>query len=389
MRVLLISHTCQSPSEGQPKAERLAQMPGIDLRVVIPDRWMHYGHLRQAHIMENAVCAYQVERVALPWAGPAQYYMHWYPRLAALLREFQPDIIDLWEEPWNLLSAHVCRLRQRLLPQARIVVETEQNINKTLPFPFEACRAYTLRHADYVVGRSSEAIQVLRSKGYNGPARVVPNAVDASVFRPLDRGACRRDLGLSGFVAGYVGRLVEEKGLMDMIEALALCPPDVQMLFVGDGPYKPALEHRANALGKGGQVRFFPARPSEQLPAIMNALDALVLVSRTTRRWKEQFGRVIIEAQACQIPVIGSMSGAIPEVLGEAGLLVPERTPPALADAIARLQSDAALRRHLGERGRAQVEQRCTWEQVARQMRDIYVTMMPPRSLERSLEAVS
>ena len=389
MRVLLISHTCQSPSEGQPKAECLAQMPGVDLRVVIPDRWMHYGHWRQARIVENAVCAYQIERVALPWAGPAQYYMHWYPRLAALMREFQPDIIDLWEEPWNLLSAHVCRLRRCLLPQARIVVETEQNINKTLPFPFEACRAYTLRHADYAVGRSAEALNVLRAKGYAGPARVVPNAVDATLFRPLDRQACRRELEVSGFVAGYVGRLVEEKGLMDMIEALALCPPDTRMLFVGDGPLRAALQQRANALHVGDRTRFLPARPSDQLPAVMNALDALVLVSRTTARWKEQFGRVIIEAQACQVPVIGSASGAIPEVVGEAGLIVPERSPQALADALARLQTDDALRLRLGAQGRAQVEQNCTWEQVARQMRDIYVTLAPPRSSERLREAVS
>ena len=134
--------------------------------------------------------------------------------------EFQPDIIDLWEEPWGLVSAQVCRLRNRLLPSTMILSETEQNIDKRLPFPFEQIRKYTLRNADYAVGRNEAALEVLRAKGYAGPAEVVPNAVDAELFHPMDREECRRALGLTGFVAGYVGRLVPEKGLMEMIEAL-------------------------------------------------------------------------------------------------------------------------------------------------------------------------
>jgi glycosyltransferase involved in cell wall biosynthesis len=184
MRVLLVSHTCQSPTEGQPRAERLGRIPDLELRVLSPDRWLHYGKLRQPHVPQDASFGYEVGQVMWPWVGPAQYYLHWYPRLATLLKEFRPDIIDLWEEPWGLVSAHACLLRNRLLPQTRIVSETEQNINKSLPLPFERMRSYTLRNANFAVGRNSEAIEVLRSKGYNGPAEVVPNAVDAELFRP-------------------------------------------------------------------------------------------------------------------------------------------------------------------------------------------------------------
>ncbi len=388
MRVLMISHTCQSPTEGQPKAERLAQLPDVELRVLVPDRWRHYSQWRPARIGVNAVCRYEVGRVACPWIGPAQNYLHWYPGLARLLRAFRPDIIDLWEEPWGLVSAHACWLRQRLLPQAKVIAETEQNIDKTLPPPFEALRAYTLRHADYVVGRSPEALEVARAKGYKGEAVVVPNGVDTTLFQPLDRSVCRAALSLSGFVAGYVGRLVEEKGLADMVDALAFCPGEVTLLFVGDGPYRATLEQRAREQGTSARIRFLPAQPLEQLPTVMNALDTLVLASRTTSRWKEQFGRVLIEAQACQTPVIGSASGAIPGVIGAAGLIVPEQAPQALALAITRLAADAELCRRLGKSGRLQVEQRCAWPQVAQQMRAIYLqvvqtlpTTSPPQSL--------
>jgi glycosyltransferase involved in cell wall biosynthesis len=376
MRVLLISHTCQSRTEGQPKAERLARIPGVDLRVLVPDRWLHYGSWRAAQAPEDGAFTYEIGRVAWPWTGPAQCYLHWYPRLGELLRSFKPDIIDLWEEPWGLVSAHACRLRERLLPGARIITETEQNIDKRLPPPFEQFRAYTLRHADFAIGRNTEALALLRAKGYRGPAEVVPNAVDAQLFRPLDRETARRSLDVDGFVAGYVGRLVEEKGLMDLVDALAFCPERVQLLFVGSGPLQSKLERRAEELNRTRQVRFLAALPLERLPSVMNALDVLVLPSRTTPRWKEQFGRVIIEAQACGIPVIGSDSGAIPEVVGQAGHIVQERSPRALGRAIRQLAANPDECARLGALGRVQVETHFTWERVAERMHCIYERLL-------------
>ncbi len=348
-------------------------MPDIDLCVLTPHRWLHYGKWRLPERPQDASFGYRAGRVAWPWVGPAQYYLHWYPRLASLLKAFRPDIIDLWEEPWGLVSAQACWLRNRLLPATRIIAETEQNIDKALPPPFESFRRYTLRNANFAVGRNAESIGVLRNKGYDGPASVVPNAVDTGVFRPMERENCRRELGVSGFVAGYVGRLVEEKGLMDMVDALPFCSSDVTLLFVGTGPFQEALQRRATAIGKAGQARFLGSRPLDELARVMNALDVLVLASRTTPSWKEQFGRVIIEAQACGTPVIGSDSGAIPEVIGSGGLVVPERNPMALAQALEEMRSRPEQRQRMGALGRQQVEKQYTWERVAQQMRDIYL----------------
>lgn len=119
MRVLLISHTCQSRTEGQPKARFLAKLPGIDLRVLIPDRWKHYGKWRSPDPVPPDEFNCSIGRVAWPWIGPVKYYLHWYPQLSALLREFRPDVIDLWEEPWGLVSVQTCRLRDKLLPAAK------------------------------------------------------------------------------------------------------------------------------------------------------------------------------------------------------------------------------------------------------------------------------
>ena len=383
MRVLLISHTCQSRTEGQPKAEKLAQRPDLDLRVLVPDRWLHYGHWRGPDDPGDAAFSYQVGRVAFPWTGPGQCFLHWYPELGRTLREFQPDVIDLWEEAWGLVSAQTCWLRDRILPAARIITETEQNIDKRLPPPFEAFRRYTLRRADFAVARNRDAVEVLRRKGYTGPAEVVPNAVDTDVFQPLDRDACRAGLGLSGFVVGYVGRLVPEKGLEDMVRALPFCDSSVKLLLVGSGPLELHLRQVANGLGVSDRVQVLPGMPQSDLPRVMNAIDVLALVSRTLSRWKEQFGRVIIEAHACGIPVIGSDSGAIPDVVGQGGLIVPEQNPEALARAIERFRTEPALCRQMALAGRAQVAENYTWERVADRMAAIYPRLVPVPSPER------
>ncbi len=382
MKVLLVSHTCQSRTEGQPKAVCLHRLPGLDLRVLVPDRWRHYGVWRAPDPVDPARFTLEVGRVVWPWLPGAQWYGHWYPGLAQLLREFQPDIIDLWEEPWGLVSAHAVSLRNRLLPRTRIISETEQNVDKRLPPPFEQFRRYVYRHADFVVCRNEEARSVARAKGYRGPVRVVPNAVDAELFRPLDRAACRRELPGTGgfdFLAGYVGRLVEEKGLLDLVDALEFCPPAMGLLMVGSGPLRERLAQRARELGKASQIVFAEARPLEQLPQVINALDVLVLPSRTTPGWKEQFGRVIIEAHACGVPVVGSDSGAIPDVVGAGGLIFPEGNARALAEALAVLRSDPERRVRLGRTGRGLVEERYTWQHVAESMMEIYESLMVGR----------
>jgi glycosyltransferase involved in cell wall biosynthesis len=377
MRVLLISHSCATRTEGQPKAELLGRVPGVDLRVVIPHRWNHYGRDDRPGELPPTGASFEcdVKRVWFRWFKPVGWHLHLYPGLGNTIREFRPDVIDLWEEPWGAVSAQTVWLRNRYCPHARLVTETEQNIYKTLPFPFERLRSYTLRNADYAVARNEEAATVLRRKGFTGPVEVVPNAVDAELFHALaddQRESARRELGFDGFVAGYIGRLVPEKGLTDMIDALPLCPPGVRLMFLGSGPMREALQRRAAAVGVSQRVMFLPARPLQELPKVMSAMDALVLPSRTTPQWKEQFGRVIIEAHACRTPVVGSGSGAIPQVVGQGGAIFPEGNSKELAAALTRLAADPAEARRLGAAGREQVERLYTWGRVAERMATIY-----------------
>ena len=375
LRVLLVGHQFQVPSEGQAKAAALAGLGDLHLEAITPERY------REAEVRWRFPIApvsdryrFHVEKVALPWAGPAKWYLQWYPDLPRTLCEFRPDIIDIWEEPWSLLSVEICWLRDKLLPHTRLISETEQNINRTLPPPFEWFRSYTFRKADFLVARNSEAVCVARSKGFRGPARVVGNGVDLELFRPRDRDACRKLFGIHGFAVGYAGRLVPEKGVLDLVRAVERMPQDVSLWVCGDGPLRESLQQN------GSRNRWVGALPREKLPEFLSALDVLVLPSHTTARWKEQFGRVLVEAQACEVPVIGADSGAIPEVIADAGVLFREGDASALLRALEHLYEEPQLRIQLARKGRAQVELQYGWESIACQMRDIYRELEPSGS---------
>lgn len=374
-RVLMVSHTCQSTTEGQPKAHEIAKHSDIELQVLVPDRWQHYGAPRAPEMPQNPDFSFRVGKTALPWVKGAGFYLHFYPQFAQILRDFSPDIIDLWEEPWGLVSAHACALRNRVCPRAKIITETEQNIFKKLPPPFENFRSYTLKNADFAVGRNRESLEILARKGFCGPSRVVPNGVDTSLFSP------RASRPSEEFVVGYSGRLVEEKGLDELLDALEFLPQNTVLELVGGGDYEPKLREKAAKFSP--RVRFLGAQPLEKLPQIYARFDVLALPSRTTPSWKEQFGRVLIEAGACGVPVVGSSSGAIPEVIGACengdenlenaqGLVFPERDAKALAAQIARLQNDASLARKLGENGISRAKNEFSWSCVATHMTQIY-----------------
>jgi glycosyltransferase involved in cell wall biosynthesis len=176
--------------------------------------------------------------------------------------------------------------------------------------------------------------------------------------------------------------------LSDLLEAIALCPPKVNLLIVGSGPYEPEIHRLIGVLNLGSRVRMISAVPLEQLPPIFNAMDVLAVPSRTTATWKEQFGRVIIEAHACGLPVVGSDSGAIPQVIGQGGLVVPEQNPRALADALQCLHHDESLRLEMGQAGLSTTTRQYTWLAVARQMRDIYARVMAlPRDAQENRNA--
>ena len=123
------------------------------------------------------------------------------------------------------------------------------------------------------------------------------------------------------------------------------------MVIAGTGPEQVALKDLAQRLGLLDKVTFLGKVSSTAMPAVYASMDVLALPSRTTTTWKEQFGRVLIEAMACRVPVIGSDSGEIPNVIGDGGLVFPEDDAAALADLLIVFAQQPILREHLARRG--------------------------------------
>jgi glycosyltransferase involved in cell wall biosynthesis len=108
------------------------------------------------------------------------------------------------------------------------------------------------------------------------------------------------------------------------------------------------------------------------MPGLYRKMDVLVLPSRTRPNWKEQFGRSLVEAMACGVTVVGSDSGEIPHVIGDAGLLFPEGQAGELRERLSRLMADAALRQALAQRGRDRVVALFTQAQIAARTYQVY-----------------
>ncbi|NJN19536.1 MAG: glycosyltransferase family 4 protein [Oscillochloris sp.] len=364
MRVVILSKALVVGAY-QRKLEEIANL-GVELTVLVPPGWRE-PRVGMIALERRYTAGYRLE--VLPIAFNGQHHLHFYPTLAHVLRRVRPNVFHIDEESFNLATFHAMRLGVKL--GARCCFYNYANIDRRYPPPFSHFEHYNFRHAAHALACNREAAAIIERHGYNGPISVVPQfGVDPELFAPpLD--PARRE----GVIVGYLGRFVPEKGILDLLEAVAALPEYVRLRLIGSGTQRPAIEQRAVALGIGSRLEILPAVGSTEVPAALAGLDMLVLPSRTTANWKEQFGRVIIEAMSCGVPVIGSNSGEIPHVIGDAGLIFPEADIGALRRRITMLAEQPALRAEYARRGRAHVLAQYTQAAVARRHVEIYREM--------------
>jgi len=369
MRVLMISKTFVA-STAQRKLEELARCPGIELTLVTPAYWLADDGGKQV-FEPRYIRGYRT--IVTPIVFNGHFHLYYYPRLGQIMREVRPEILHIDEEPYNFATFHAMRLARRY--QAKSLFIAWQNIYRSYPPPFRQFEQYNYHHATVAVAGIADAADILKRKGFSGLVRVVPqHGIDPQIYQRSEPHAQRAED--APFILGYVGRLKEEKGLPLLVEALTELPDYCRVVFVGTGPVKGELEQQALRLGVAERVTFKDAVPAYAVPQEMQQMDAFVLPSLTRSNWKEQFGRVLVEAMACETPVIGSRSGEIPRVIGDAGLLFQEGNVQELVACVRRLLDDPALYAQLAAKGRQRVLEHYTQECIARQMYEVYVEMM-------------
>jgi len=293
-------------------------------------------------------------------------YSRYVGGLARVLREVRPDAIYHLGEPSELNTAQVVRAARRVCPQAKIVLFSFENVTRTWEgFPRSLrgrAECTVLPQVDMFAACTHTAEATLIAAGVEAARiRVVYLGSDPTLFRPQAAPEVRAQLGpRDGFLVGYVGRLVPEKGVDVLLHALSQLPAEFTLCVIGAGRSEAELRQLAGELGLAERVRWLGRVEHKLMPRYLSALDALVLPSRSIPTWQEQYGAVLVEGMLCGTAVVGSTCGAIPEVIGEAGLVFPEGDAEALAERLMRLRDDAERRQALGARGRERALQEFT-----------------------------
>jgi L-malate glycosyltransferase len=299
--------------------------------------------------------------------------------------EFQPEIIHIENEPHSWIVCQTLLYRRLFAPRAKVVIFHTENLSpeeqgrksRTL----EHLASFNRQFVDFFICANKAGKEILLGKGIPAAKiEVLPQiGIDPDVFfpyPPLQREAIRRELGIfeAEFVIGFVGRFVEEKGLLDLVEAVgglrASSKRELVLMLFGKGPLEESVRVRAGKLGI--KLVILPSRKYQEVAATINALDVLVLPSRSRTFWKEQFGQVLTEAMACGVPVIGSDSGEIPNVIGDAGLIFREGNVEQLSECLRLWCDNEPLRLELGKRGLDRVLKNFTNREIARRTLEIY-----------------
>jgi glycosyltransferase involved in cell wall biosynthesis len=297
------------------------------------------------------------------------------------------DLVDL-AETYHPFGYQVAQAKARL--GYKLVVSVHENI----PFTHErpGFRRQTKRTvfeaADHFFALSSMAKQSLIVEGTPADCiSVVPTmGVKTERFQPTEKDHAwleRLNLSTDDLVTLFVGRLTWSKGCFDLLWAFKLLTLDseidqraLKLVIIGNGEEWDAMNAMVERLQIKDYVRLMRQVPYPEMPKIHNLADVFVLPSISTPRWQEQFGAVLAESMACGKPIVGTSSGSIPEVVGDAGLIAQANDYTSLAAQLKTLLLDEKLRQQLGERGHQRATTHYDSKSISTKIRGIYDRLM-------------
>ena len=393
MKILVASHTYIVDLNCE-KLRSLTQIdPNVEVTVVVPKHWVPGGvQSKKIESQPKTEGRFRIVPVS-NFSQNNQALLSFNAGIIPLLREFKPDVIHVEQGAKSLGYAELITLNRLLNLKAKNVFFTWWNLPYEVKFPLSALEGYNLRHTHGLIAGNQDGVDILREHNYHGPACVMPQlGVDERLFKPAEQPELAQQHGIEAddFVVGFVGRFVEEKGLLTLFKALGQLmanPLTAQkpwkLLLLGRGQLKETLQTLAGELNIADRIIWIESVPHADVPRYINLMDTLILPSETTYQfktltsagWKEQFGHVIIEAMACGVPVIGSDSGEIPNVIKEDGLVFPEGDASALSTHIATLITHPEQQKKLSDQGYQRAMAEYTNQALAKQQLAFYETL--------------
>jgi glycosyltransferase involved in cell wall biosynthesis len=374
LKILMIGHS-YVVALNRRLCREVARAAGETASVVVAAPTYVRGDLRPIYLEPSDGEPYELVPIRLR-LSKIPHIAHYAPGALRELMGREPwDVVHVWQEPYVLVGGQIARASPK---RASLVYSTFQNISKHYPPPFGGIERYSLGRASAwtAFGSTIECAQRDRPGYCDRPMRMIPLGVDRDAFRPDPEAGrtTRESLGWSAPgppVVGYLGRFVREKGVDLLTRALDAQPRGSwRALFVGGGSMEPHL--RAWAGRHPEQARVVTGVHHDDVPRHLNAMDILAAPSLTTPRWREQLGRMLLEAMASGVAVVASDSGEIPHVVADAGRIVPEADERAWAVALTELIADSSLRADLAGRGLARARDVYDWPIVARRFLEFF-----------------
>lgn len=366
VRVIRLCHSGWDAAHRE--RDRALVRAGAELTLVVPSVWPSAGEQTELSTEPFSV-------VQLPVTRPGDVNRHRLARPEQLLKLVAascPDVLDLHEEPFSAVVRQVLR---RLPVEQAVVAYTAQNLDKRFPPPFAQWERHALGRLQGLYPCSQQAASVAVGKGFAGRVAVLPLAPSATITRGEQRPP-GEELRLL-----LVGRLVPEKGVLDAVEVLAGLGAGATLTLAGSGPQAARALARAHELGVAGALTVLPWLEPAKLAREYRRAHVVLAPSRSTATWVEQFGRMVVEAQAAGAVVVGYRSGALPEVVGAAGLLVGEGDVTALGAAVAALRTAPGRWNKLRRSG-FEAAERTTWDAVAGRQLQLYAeSLAQPRAV--------
>lgn len=373
MKLLIVGHSYIT-AFAQKKYVAMKKLdPYLQLRLVVPDV-IEYATMRYEPELADGISKDELVSIKSVFGRTHMTRLLSPLKMVQLLRKFKPDLIHVEEDPHSVVGAETVLLARLICPMTPISFFIWDNLNRAPLFPKNLVKKcwsqFSLRRSVGVVTGNKEAQKLLGTcKAYKGKTIVLPQlGVDCALYISDPPTALRQSLKPSPeiLLIGYVGRLVHEKGILDLCEALqGLMHLKWRFLLLGSGPLKDEISEKWAPIF-GNRLILTAAVPHATVPDYMKCLDIMVLPSVSTRFWKEQFGLVLLQAMAAGVSIIGSNSGAIPEVIGDAGIVFPEGQISDLRKALLTLLSSPEKRTQLAEIARDRVRTNFSHEIVAR-----------------------
>jgi glycosyltransferase involved in cell wall biosynthesis len=372
--LLLISHTYPA-LENRKKLQALAAYFDLVCVTSTIEQRMVLGRPSADFDNDSDAPARDYRLIRLQRRGRTSTTFH-YAGLASVMRSRRFDVVLVENEPWACVCWQARVWKALVQRQALFGEFTWENVERPgwkgriLSPIYRAMIATT----DFIIAGNQAASQLVQKHGACADGVLVAPqlGVDPANHQPAspaERAELRRACGLpvDAFIVGYCGRLAEEKGLKELVQACEGLK-STHLALLGSGELESWLKQQQQTRP---WLHLLPPRPHFEIPNFLRCLDVFVLASKPVRTmdmcWEEQFGHVLIEAMACGVATLGSSSGAIPEVIGDVQAVFVSGSSPSLLERLRCFREDADARTRLADEQLKRTRSLYTHEAVAAQ----------------------